>query len=132
MVRICKVVFKGGIVGYGWAMSSKKIDTLVFYLLFAAVYATRVLVIAQVIDSSALTILIQAVYLAFVGTLWLLELNKGIYRPTAFSGFVVLLASHIVLFCYVFTNPFLWLFLLPGMSGIEISIGVSALFAFIC
>ena len=113
MVRICKVVFKGGIVGYGWAISSKKIDTLVFYLLFAAVYATRVLVIAQVIDSSALTILIQAVYLAFVGTLWLLELNKGIYRPTAFSGFVVLLASHIVLFCYVFTNP-----RMPGSLGI--------------
>lgn len=113
MVRTCKVVFKGGIVGYGRAISSKKIDTLVFYLLIAAVYTTRVLVIAQVIDSSALTILIQAVYLAFVGTLWLLELNKGIYRPTAFSGFFVLLASHIVLFCYVFTNP-----RMPGSLGI--------------
>ena len=43
-------------MGYGRAISSKKIDTLVFYLLFAAVYTTRVLVIAQVVDPSALTI----------------------------------------------------------------------------
>jgi hypothetical protein len=84
---------------------SEKLTLAVFSVLFVIMYASRVLVISQVIESSNITIFIQLVYLGFVSLLWLMELKYGHYQPTAFSLFVVLMVLHLFLFCFVLVNP---------------------------
>jgi hypothetical protein len=84
---------------------AKNLTPPIFSVLFATMYASRVLVVSQVIESSALTISVQLLYLAFVVLVWLTELKYGRYQPTAFSLFVALIALHIFLFCFVFINP---------------------------
>lgn len=89
------------------ASSSKneKLTRAVFSILYIAMYASRILVISQVIQSSVFTICIQLLYLGYVALLWLVDLRNGCYQPTAFSIFVVLMVLHLLLFGFLFVNP---------------------------
>ena len=85
--------------------SKTQLDIVLFYILFALTFASRVLVIAQVISSSASTILIQIVYLLYLCILWLFSLKNGRYLPTAFSLYATLVLIHSLIFCCLAVNP---------------------------
>lgn len=101
------------------AALSARLDKLAFLVLFTLVFASRTLVISQVIESTFATIAVQLLYVGVMAVLWLADFCKGSYRPSLFSVVVALLCLHVVLFCYVLKNP-----AMPASLGIGQTMGL--------